>query len=158
MTSVSLEGKVIIVTGGARGMGRTHVDTCIARGARVVLTDLLDDLGHQVADVHGESALYVHADVSSERDWAEVIARARERFGRIDGLVNNAGVLSPHTLADTTLADYERTIAVNQTSVYLGMRAVLAGMSDLGGGAIVNISSIAGIVGFRECLDRKSVV
>lgn len=152
VATFSLAGKVVVITGAARGMGRAHVETCIEAGARVVLTDILDDLGSVLErSLPEERALYVHADVSSESDWDRVLDVAQTQFGRIDGLVNNAGILVARNMQDTTVEDFNRVLAVNQTGVFLGMRAVAPVMAAAGSGSIVNVSSVAGLVGFREC-------
>jgi len=148
----SLAGKVVLVTGAARGMGRAHVESCIEGGASVVLTDVLDDLGEQVSRTFpSHRAIYVHADVTDERHWDRALDVAQTTFGRVDGLVNNAGILLERSLRDTTVNDFNKVVAVNQTGVFLGMRAVAPIMAAAGGGSIVNISSVGGLVGFRDC-------
>lgn len=149
--TAQLEGKTIVITGASCGMGRAHVEACVARGARVVMLDVLDDLGREIADAHPEATVYLHADVSSESAWDEAMILACERFGGVDGLVNNAGILRPNSIGETTLDDYERVVAINQRGTFLGMRAAAMVMADGGGGSIVNISSVAGLVGVPEC-------
>ncbi len=136
-----LDGKVVLITGAARGQGAAAVRACAAEGARVYAADVRDDLGEALAGELGDAVDYVHLDVTSEQDWADAVAR----IGRVDVLVNNAGVLHFGAVADTTLADYERVIRVNQIGTFLGMRAVVPGMKDAGGGSIVNVSSIEGL-------------
>jgi 3alpha(or 20beta)-hydroxysteroid dehydrogenase len=138
---VRLDEKVVLITGAARGQGAAAVRACVAEGARVYAADVRDDLGKALVDELGDGAEYVHLDVSSEQDWADAVAR----IGRIDVLVNNAGVLHFGAVADTTLADYERVIRVNQIGTFLGMRAVVPVMREAGGGSIVNVSSIEGL-------------
>jgi 3alpha(or 20beta)-hydroxysteroid dehydrogenase len=138
---VRLDGKVVLITGAARGQGAAAVRACVAEGARVYAADVRDDLGKALADELGDAAEYVHLDVSSEQDWADAVARVE----RIDVLVNNAGVLHFSALADTELADYERVIRINQIGTFLGMRAVVPVMREAGGGSIVNVSSIEGL-------------
>jgi 3alpha(or 20beta)-hydroxysteroid dehydrogenase len=148
----SLEGKVVVITGAARGMGRAHVETCIAGGARVVLADVLDEPGIELASTFPEGkAVYVHVDVADERDWERLADVTQDRFGRVDGLVNNAGILLERSLRDTSLDNFNRVVSVNQTGVFLGMRTVSPVMAAAGGGSIVNISSVGGLVGFRDC-------
>ena len=147
----ALTGKVIAVTGAARGMGRAHVDACIQLGARVLMIDVLDDLGNQAAQEHGSHVKYTHADVSDEHDWARALEAGLATFGRLDGLVNNAGILLPKSMADTTGDEYDRVCAINQKGVFLGMKAAAPILRDNGGGSIVNISSTAGLVGIGEC-------
>jgi 3alpha(or 20beta)-hydroxysteroid dehydrogenase len=142
-----LGGKVALVTGAARGTGAATARLFAAEGARVLVADLLDDLGASVAAELGESAAHVHLDVGSEDDWARATALAEARFGRLDVLVNNAGVLHIAALDETALADFERVVRVNQTGTFLGMRAAVAPMRRAGGGAIVNVSSIDGLQG-----------
>lgn len=151
-SNFDLAGKVILITGGARGMGRAHVETCIAGGAQVVLTDVLDEQGQALCRSLPEGkAAYVHADVSVEAHWDRVLDVAQTQFGRVDGLVNNAGILLERGLNDTTLDEFNRVVAVNQIGVFLGMRAAAPVMTATGGGSIVNISSVGGLVAFRNC-------
>jgi 3alpha(or 20beta)-hydroxysteroid dehydrogenase len=133
-----LDGKIALITGAARGQGAAAARRFVAEGAEVVIADVLDDEGKQLADELG--ATYQHLDVSEEDDWAAAVADARFTV-----LVNNAGVLHFAMLVDTTLADYERVIRINQIGTFLGMRAVVPGMIAAGGGSIVNTSSIEGL-------------
>src|SRR5262245_61091065 len=103
-----LDGKVALITGGARGMGKSHVRHFVAEGARVVFGDVLDDKGAYVAAGLGEQGRYLHHDVTSEDDWAAAVALATEAFGRLDVLVNNAGVLKFARIADMPLADFRQ--------------------------------------------------
>jgi 3alpha(or 20beta)-hydroxysteroid dehydrogenase len=143
-----LDGKVALITGGARGMGKSHVRHFVAEGARVVFGDVLDDRGAAVATGLGEeSCRYLHHDVTSEDDWAEAVALAVEAFGQLDVLVNNAGILQFAVIADMPLADFRRVLEVNAVGCWLGMKAVIDPMTKAGGGSIVNISSIEGFTG-----------
>jgi 3alpha(or 20beta)-hydroxysteroid dehydrogenase len=142
-----LDGKVAIVTGAARGQGEAHVRRFVAEGARVVATDVLDDLGEVLAKELGDDVLYVHHDVTDETAWTEVVARAESDLGGIDVLVNNAGIARMAPLVDMTTDDYMDVIRVNQVSVFFGMRAVAPAMQRRGGGSIVNISSVDGMAG-----------
>ena len=142
-----LEGKVALVTGGAQGQGAAAVRSFVAEGAQVVIADIADDPGNALADELGAGASYRHLDVSSEADWENAVAEALEAFGRIDVLVNNAGILHFSELHKTTLEAYERVIRVNQIGTFLGMRAVTEPMTAGGGGSIVNSSSIEGLGG-----------
>ena len=139
---VRVGGKVVIVTGAARGQGESEARMFAAEGAKVLMADVLDDQGNAVAEDIGSEARYVH---SSERDWANAIEVALGWGGRVDGLVNNAAIVHPATIEDTSLADYLSVINVNQVGTFLGMKSVIAPMKKVGGGAIVNISSIDGI-------------
>jgi 3alpha(or 20beta)-hydroxysteroid dehydrogenase len=143
-----LDGKVALITGGARGMGKSHVRHFVAEGAQVVFGDVLDDRGAAVAAGLGEQACrYTHHDVTSEEDWAAAVALTVETFGQLDVLVNNAGVLRFAPIADMTLADFRRVLEVNAVGCWLGMKAVIDPMTKAGGGSIVNISSIEGFTG-----------
>ncbi len=141
-----LEGKVAIITGAARGMGESHARIFAAEGARVVLTDLSEEAGNKLAAEIGENAIFLKHDVTQLSEWPAVIDAATQAFGGIDILVNNAGILG--AMADTetlTEEDYLKVCAVNQHSVFFGMKSVLPAMMARGGGSIVNISSIAGM-------------
>ena len=143
-----LDGKVALITGGARGMGKSHVRHFVAEGARVVFGDVLDDQGAYVAAKLGEqSCRYVHHDVTSETDWGAAVAVALEAFGTLDVLVNNAGILTFAPIADMTLAAFRHVLEVNAVGCWLGMKAVIGPMTKAGGGSIVNISSIEGFTG-----------
>ena len=140
------DGRVVLVTGAARGQGEAEARLFASEGARVVVADVLDDEGAAVADSIGAAARYVHLDVSSEEGWtAAMDAVAAFGDGRLDVLVNNAAILRPAAIEDTSLADYMTVIGVNQVGCFLGMRAAMPLLRDSGGGAIVNISSIDGI-------------
>jgi 3alpha(or 20beta)-hydroxysteroid dehydrogenase len=140
-----LDGKVAIVTGGARGQGEAEVRLFAAEGAKVVVSDVLVDEGRAVADSLGDAAVFLRHDVSREEDWEAAVNLATERFGGLDVLVNNAGILHNATIAKHTLEAYERVVAVNQVGVFLGIRSSIAPMTSRGGGSIVNISSGAGL-------------
>jgi 3alpha(or 20beta)-hydroxysteroid dehydrogenase len=143
-----LDGKVALITGGARGMGKSHVRHFVAEGAQVVFGDVLDEQGAAVAAGLGEQACrYTHHDVTSEEDWAAATALAVEVFGRLDVLVNNAGILQFAAIADMSPADFRRVLEVNTVGCWLGMKAVIDPMTKAGGGSIVNVSSIEGFTG-----------
>ena len=143
-----LDGKVALITGGARGMGKAHVRHFVAEGARVVFGDVQDERGAAVADgLGGQSCRYVHHDVTSEAQWAGAVAAAIGTFGRLDVLVNNAGVLKFASIADMPLADFRQILEVNAVGCWLGMKAVIGPMTAAGGGSIINISSIEGFTG-----------
>ena len=143
----TLDGKVAIITGGARGQGAEEARLFAGAGARVVITDVLDEQGERTAgSVHG--AEYLHLDVTSEASWEQVVADVVARHGRLDVLVNNAGIYSGGQLVNVRTEEWDRVIAVNQTGVFLGMRTAARAMIAAGnGGSIVNISSIAGMMG-----------
>ncbi len=143
-----LEGKVAIVTGAAQGMGEAHARAFIREGARVVLTDINASRGEEIAQELGDSAVFMRHDVADEAGWKQVVAFAEERFGKVTVLVNNAGVLGPvKGLIELAKEEFLQVCAVNQLGVFLGMQAVVPSMTAAGGGSIVNISSIAGMLG-----------
>jgi 3alpha(or 20beta)-hydroxysteroid dehydrogenase len=143
-----LDGKVALITGGARGMGKSHARHFVAEGARVVIGDVLDDRGgHVAAGLGAANCRYVHHDVTSEPDWAAAVTATLDAFGRLDVLVNNAGVLKFAPITDMPLADFRQVLEVNAVGCWLGMKAVIGPMTAAGGGSIVNISSIEGFTG-----------
>jgi 3alpha(or 20beta)-hydroxysteroid dehydrogenase len=142
-----LEGKVALITGGARGQGEAHARRFVAEGAKVVIADVLDALGRRLSEDLGADAVYVRLDVTDEQSWTDAVAATVERYGRLDVLVNNAGILRVGPLVDTSLEDYRAVIDVNQVGCFLGMRSVIEPMTRGGGGSIVNVSSIAGLQG-----------
>jgi len=145
-----LDGKVAIVTGAARGQGEAEARLFAEEGAAVVVTDVIDDAGKQVADDIG--AMYQHLDVRDEAAWQNVCASTVEAYGKVDILINNAGVFLSASLIDTTLEEFNRVIEINQTGVFLGMKTIAASMKQHGNsGSIVNISSVAGLEGTRNC-------
>ena len=141
-----LQGKIILISGGARGQGAAEARACIAEGARVVIGDVLDDQGQALARQLGNGAVYVHHDVTKEEDW-DAAVKAAEAMGGLHGLVNNAGIYRPARLMDTDAALFEAHMRVNQLGPFLGMKAVVPLMEKSGGGSIANISSTAGLRG-----------
>ena len=151
-----VQDKIAIVTGGASdpGLGRETALLLGAEGARVMVTDI-DAAGAErcagaIRDAGGD-ALAMHHDVTSEGQWQAVIARTRDEYGGVDVLVNNAGIAVLMPIDEMTLADWNRQIDVNLTSVFLGCKYGMAAMRESGGGSIVNISSVAGLVGLATC-------
>jgi len=145
-----LAGKVALISGGARGMGAVEARLFATEGARVVLGDILDAEGRQIESeirAAGGEALYVHLDVTSEADWERAVSAAVSRFGKLDVLVNNAGIGGPGRVEDTTLEAWNRVMTVNSTGVFLGTKAAIPALRAAGGGSIVNISSQLGLVG-----------
>jgi 3alpha(or 20beta)-hydroxysteroid dehydrogenase len=142
-----LEGKVAIVTGAAGGIGAACARAFAAEGASLVLTDADGSGAERVADGLGAAASAHAHDVASETDWRAVIASALKTHGRIDILLNNAGIFLAAPLEETSLEDFKRVIEVNTVGVFLGMRAVAPSMSEQGSGSIVNVSSVAGLGG-----------
>lgn len=142
-----LNGKVALISGGARGQGAAEGRLFAREGAKVVLADVLDEEGEAVAREIGRDAAYVRLDVTSEADWARAVEKTVATFGKLTTLVNNAGILRMEGLEATSLELWNRVIAVNQTGVFLGMKAAVPAMRKAGGGSIVNVSSIAGLIG-----------
>ena len=145
-----LEGKVALVTGGARGQGASEARLFAREGAKVVIADILDTEGEEVAAEIGESggdALFVHLDVTSEERWRSAIAAAVSRFGKLDVLVNNAAIWRRGRVEETTGEHWDAVLEVNAKGVFLGTKAAIPEMRKAGGGSIINISSVAGLVG-----------
>jgi len=142
-----LDGKVAIVTGAARGQGEAEARSFVAEGAKVVLGDVLDDLGEKIAIDLGDDARYVHLDVTTPVDWTAAVDTAVSTFGKLDVLINNAGILKLGMIEDQSLEDYMAVIKVNQVGCFLGMQAVIPALKAAGGGAIVNTSSVSGFIG-----------
>lgn len=144
-----LDGKVALITGGAKGQGREEAKLFAKEGAKVVLGDILDNLGQEVAkDIQdtGREATYVHLDVTNETDWKSSIEIVLQKYGRLDILVNNAGILIRKGLEDTTSEDWTRIMDINVKGAFLGIRSAIPVMRQSGGGSIINISSTAGLV------------
>ena len=144
-----LEGKVAIITGGARGQGATEARMFAQEGARVVIGDIRDELGMQVeAEIRelGGEAVYLHLDVTSDDDWQRAVATAEQQFGRVDVLVNNAAIVLRKDIEETTADNWDNIMDINAKGVFLGTRAVIPAMRRAGGGSIINISSISGLV------------
>jgi NAD(P)-dependent dehydrogenase (short-subunit alcohol dehydrogenase family) len=145
-----LDGKVALISGGARGQGATEARLFAREGAKVVFGDILDAEGQQVeADIRaaGGEATYVHLDVTREESWRAAVATAEQRYGTLHVLVNNAGILITKSIEETTEDDWEQTLAVNLKGVFLGTKHAIPAMRRAGGGSIINISSIDGLVG-----------
>jgi NAD(P)-dependent dehydrogenase (short-subunit alcohol dehydrogenase family) len=145
-----LAGKVALISGGARGMGAEEAGLFAKEGAKVVVGDVLEAEGKAVEEqirAAGGEATFVRLDVTSEVDWTAAVAAAERLYGRLDVLINNAGIGGGHRIEDTTLEQWNRTMAVNATGVFLGTRAVIPAMRRAGGGSIINISSQLGLVG-----------
>ncbi len=142
-----LAGKVALVTGAARGTGAETARLFVAEGAQVLLTDVQDELGQLVAKQLGASAAYEALDVTSESEWQRAVGACVSRFGRLDVLVNNAGLLLIKPIEELCAADCERLWRVNQLGPFLGIRAAIPALKAAGGGSIVNIASIDGLVG-----------
>lgn len=139
-----LDGKVAIITGGARGMGETTARLFANEGATVVIADVLDKEGAAVAASIGDNAHYLHVDVSQEPDWRKAVTLASS-LGSYQVLVNNAAILYAAAITEATPEDYMNVIRINQLGPYIGMRESFAAMKAAGGGSIINISSIDGL-------------
>jgi 3alpha(or 20beta)-hydroxysteroid dehydrogenase len=142
-----LSGRVAIVTGGARGQGAAEARLFASLGARVVISDILEAEGQEVAASIGEMARFVRHDVSSADGWIEVVALACNEFGRLDVLVNNAAICVPASILDQPVDELERMLRVNLVGPFLGIKAVVEPMKAAGGGSIINISSQAALHG-----------
>lgn len=145
-----LDGKVAIITGGARGMGASHVRRFVSEGAKVIFTDILVEEGQALAKELGQNALFLKHDVTNATDWDSIVAEAEVKFGPVDILVNNAGIAPNKPIEDTTEEEYRKVIDVNQLSVFLGMKAVFTSMKKAKTGSIVNVSSLAGLIAGRN--------
>ena len=145
-----LEGKVALISGGARGQGKAEAILFATEGAKVVFGDILDDEGGKVeAEINetGGDAKYVHLDVTSEDDWEAAVREAVTSYGKLDILVNNAGITLRHKDMEIPIDDWDLMMNVNAKGVFLGTKYAIPAMKRAGGGSIVNISSIAGILG-----------
>ena len=142
-----VDGKVALISGGARGMGASHAQLLVAEGAKVVIGDILDDEGKALADELGEAARYVPLDVTQPDLWEAAVSTAVGEFGKLDVLVNNAGIVSLGPLKTISLAKWQKVLDVNLTGTLLGMQAAIDPMTAAGGGSIINVSSIEGLRG-----------
>src|SRR6266436_466759 len=146
-----LDGKVALISGGARGQGAAEAETFAREGARVVFGDIRDDEGKKVEGAiraGGGDAIYLHLDVTSEADWRAAVQTALDSHGRLDVLVNNAAIVIPRVpIEERTVAEWDQVMAVNVKGVFLGTKYAIPAMRRAGGGSIVNISSTAGLVG-----------
>ena len=135
-----LNGRVYLLSGGARGIGAAQARQLVGKGGMVVIADVLIDEGRKLASELGSACVFQPLDVTSEAQWSEAVAVA-ERMGTLHGLVNNAGVYAPFPLVETSLSEFERHVRINQTGTFLGMRSVVAAFERTGKGSIVNMSS-----------------
>ena len=145
-----LEGKVAFISGGARGMGAAEARLFASEGAKVAIGDILDDEGRkleaQINETGGE-CVYLHLDVTSESEWSSVIQSVVARFGKLDIMVNNAGISAHGMIEDVTVEEWDRVMDVNAKGVFLGTKTAIPEMRKAGGGSIINISSQLGLVG-----------
>jgi 3alpha(or 20beta)-hydroxysteroid dehydrogenase len=142
-----VDGKVALISGGSRGMGAAHARLLASEGARVVIGDILDDEGKALAAQIGDAARYVHLDVTDPDQWDAAVATAVDDFGKLDVLVNNAGIANGNLIQRFSLEDWQAVIDVNLTGTFLGMRASTRAMIAAGGGSMINVSSIEGLRG-----------
>jgi 3alpha(or 20beta)-hydroxysteroid dehydrogenase len=142
------DGRVAVVSGAARGMGASHARGLVSEGARVVIADVLDEAGEELAAELGPSARYAHLDVSDEKQWVQAVEAAESWAGPVDVLVNNAGIIVYGGVEDQDPAAFRRMLDVNLFGAFLGMHTVLPSMRARGRGSVVNIASVSGLVGF----------
>ncbi|GAA0364078.1 glucose 1-dehydrogenase [Actinoallomurus spadix] len=142
-----LDGKVALITGGARGMGRAHVRRFVAEGAAVVFGDVLEEEGGRLAADLGDAARFVPMDVTRPDDWRNAVEAAVTAFGGLTVLVNNAGIIKHKPIEEMTLEECRRVIEVNLIGQWLGVKSVIEPMRAAGGGSIVNVSSTEGFIG-----------
>ncbi|CAI8891208.1 3-beta-hydroxysteroid dehydrogenase [Pseudomonas sp. IT-196MI5] len=140
-----VEGKVCIITGAASGIGREDALLLAREGAKVVLTDLNEEAGRQVAAEIGSNALFIRHDIASESDWQNVVKTTVEHFGRLDVLVNNAAILALGSIEDTTLELWQKVQKINGEGYFLGCKYAIQAMKESGGGSIINMSSVAAL-------------
>ena len=142
-----VDGKVTLISGGARGMGAADARALVAEGGKVVIGDILDDEGKTLADELGEAARYVHLDVTDAEQWDAAVNVAVEAFGKLTSLVNNAGIVALGKIGKFDMDKFRNVIDVNLTGTFLGMQAVVEQLKKAGGGSIINVSSIEGLRG-----------
>ena len=145
-----VEGKVALVTGAAMGMGKAHAQVLAREGAKVVVTDIAQKEGRAVVEAikqEGGEAIFLPLDVTSEGEWKAVVDKAIGEYGKVDVLVNNAGILIYKSIQDTSADEFDSVLAVNLRGVFLGCKAILPAMKKAGGGSIINISSMYGMIG-----------
>lgn len=142
-----VQDKIALVTGGASGIGRASARLLVAEGAQVLISDIDVEAGQALAEELGAAASFIRHDASSEADWQRVMASLRERHGRLDILLNNAGILQSGSVEETSLQDWQKMLRINADSVFLGCREGLALMKEGRGGSIINMSSVAALGG-----------
>ena len=146
-----LDGKVAIVTGGAMGQGAGIVRAYVAEGAKVTIADVAKESGQALSDELGSAAHFVHHDVSDQASWTSLVEDTNQRWGPVNVLANNAGILRFGEIGSTPLEDVEALFRVNQLGCFLGMQAVTPTMKANGGGSIINASSVEGLAGMANC-------
>jgi 3alpha(or 20beta)-hydroxysteroid dehydrogenase len=151
-TGNRLAGKVALISGGARGMGASHAQAMVAEGANVVIGDLRDAEGEAVAAELGDAVAYIHLDATNRDDWARAVATAVGRYGRLNVLVNNAGIAPAGAIGNCTPEQWDALIAVNLTGVFNGIHCALDALKAAAPSSIINISSTAGLQGYSQLL------
>ena len=148
-----LENKTALISGGARGIGAFEARLFTQEGAKVVIGDVLEDEGRrteaEITEAGGE-CVFVHLDVTDEESWRRVVNEVVSRFGKLDILVNNAGIYRTNTVEDTTTEQWDQVMDINVKGLFLGTKAAIPEMRKAGGGSIVNMSSVAGLVGYHN--------
>lgn len=151
MQSQRVSEKVVFITGGSSGMGASHARILASQGARVVIADIDETAGEALCDDIGkDTAMFTRLDVTDYDNWVAALQAAVDRFGQLDALINNAGIFSAGSVEDVTLADWDRTLAIDLTGTFYGMKAAVPHLKNNETSSIINISSIAGVVGFKN--------
>ncbi|MBT2248177.1 glucose 1-dehydrogenase [Arthrobacter sp. BHU FT2] len=143
-----LSGKVALITGGAMGLGAAHARAFVEEGAQVVIADLADDKGEELAKELGDAGLFVHLDVADPDQWDVAVAQSVDHFGKLNVLINNAGIFTTGCLEEYSLKTWDKTIAVNLTGAFLGLKSAVAALAKAAPSSVVNISSTAGVQGY----------
>ncbi|BDZ64146.1 glucose 1-dehydrogenase [Agromyces mangrovi Wang et al. 2018] len=144
-----VSGKVALISGGARGMGASHARLLVDEGAKVVIGDILDEEGEALAAELGDAVRYVHLDVTDYAQWEAAVAAAVEAFGRLDIVVNNAGIANFGSIEDYTLEAWDLIVKINLTGVFYGIKSAVPALKESGAGSIINVSSTAGLQGYE---------
>ncbi|MER6776349.1 MULTISPECIES: glucose 1-dehydrogenase [unclassified Streptomyces] len=147
MAVADLTGKTVVITGGARGLGAAAAQAVVGGGGRVLITDVLEEEGASTAAKLGEAARFLRHDVTSEADWRDALDHAVARFGRIDGLVNNAGIATGQLLEHESVEHFRQVVEINLVGTFIGIKTAIPLLRANGGGSVVNISSAAGLMG-----------
>ncbi|MCC0098300.1 glucose 1-dehydrogenase [Streptomyces flavotricini] len=147
MAVADLTGKTVVITGGARGLGAAAAQAVVDGGGRVLITDVLEAEGASTAAKLGEAARFLRHDVTSEADWRDALDHAVARFGRIDGLVNNAGIATGQLLEHESVEHFRQVVEINLVGTFIGIKTAIPLLRANGGGSVVNISSAAGLMG-----------
>ena len=142
---MKFENKIVLITGAAHGMGKNHAKAFINEGASVIITDINEELGKQTAEELGENALFIKHDVAEETDWINVVSIVKEKYGKLDVLVNNAGVMPFGPLGVMSFDDYKKYIGINQFSVFLSLTHCAELLKASGNASVINVSSTAGL-------------